>query len=239
MPRPRPASASLRYGTSCRRRSGRRSPARRGLRPGPSTTRAAGPSSSLSNDHLRKKPIPNRMATTPTHVAQRAPIRCSRSSDGRATGVSTGGVTGGVGTSTGAMGGGVGTTLALAHGALARPPPPREQRPARREQRPARVSRLDRGDHELALRARRCAPRRRSAPTGGAQRLHARAAMKMATSGRMTPKRKRPKRTLITVSLWKRLHQGRAATAPVFGAAERRRAHSARVRATRERYWSA
>ena len=41
-------------------------------------------------DHFTKKEAAKRMATTPTHVVHRAPIRCSRSSRGAGAGASGG-----------------------------------------------------------------------------------------------------------------------------------------------------
>src|SRR3990170_3756205 len=44
----------------------------------PSTTLTPGPIRLFSNDQRRKKPIANRMATTPTQVVHLAPMRSSR-----------------------------------------------------------------------------------------------------------------------------------------------------------------
>jgi len=86
----------------------------------PSITRPAGPIRSLSKDHFRKKLTPKRMATMPTQVAQRAPMRCSRSRvAGRDGALGTGGAaTGGGGgaAKTGAGGGGEGAAKAGAGG---------------------------------------------------------------------------------------------------------------------------
>ena len=51
---------------------------------------ARGPIRSFSMDHFTKKEAAKRMATTPTQVVQRAPMRCSRSGLGAGAGAGGG-----------------------------------------------------------------------------------------------------------------------------------------------------